>query len=105
MRKETRAKDRLARTSDDTKIYRLTLDTVDKPNLQLVTFPGKLAAANKSTVAPEAAGDADSDIFGGDGTKEPALDPLRDESLNILADLVDLSHGPKTASAATTPSS
>jgi carboxyl-terminal processing protease len=105
LRKESRAKERLARTSDDTKIYRLTLDTVDKPNLQLVTFPGKLAANNKNTVAPEAAGDADSDIFGGDGTKESALDPLRDEALNILGDLVDLSRGPKTASAATTPSS
>jgi hypothetical protein len=36
---------------------------------------------------------------GGDGTKEPAIDPARDEALNILADLVDLSRGPKTASA------
>jgi hypothetical protein len=33
--------------------------------------------------------------------KEPAIDPERDESLNILADLVDLSKGPKTASATT----
>jgi len=40
-------------------------------------------------------------IGGGDegDTKEPAIDPERDETLNILADLVDLSHGPKTASA------
>ena len=103
LRKEARTKDRLARATDDTKIYRLTLDTVDKPNLQLIVFPGKLAAANKSTVAPEAAADADSDVLGGDGTKEPALDPMRDEALNILADWVDLSHGPKTASAVTTP--
>jgi hypothetical protein len=36
---------------------------------------------------------------GGDGTKEPAIDPARDEALNIVADLVDLSRGPKTASA------
>ena len=61
VRKDTRAKDRLARAADDTKIYRLTLDTVDKPNLQLIMFPGKMAAANKNTVAPEAAGDEDSD--------------------------------------------
>ncbi len=99
-RKEARSKDRLARQSDDTKIYRLTLDTVDKPNLQLIMFPGKMAAAKKSTVAPEAASDADTDLLGdGDGTKEPALDPVRDEALNILGDLVDLSAGPKTASA------
>jgi len=35
----------------------------------------------------------------GDDAKEPAIDPERDETLNILADLVDLSRGPKTASA------
>ncbi|MGI9086279.1 MAG: carboxy terminal-processing peptidase [Chthoniobacterales bacterium] len=102
MRKEERSKARLARTTDDTKIYRVTLDTVDKPNLQLIMFPGKMASANKPTVAPEAASDDDSDpLGGGDGTKEPAIDPERDEALNILGDLVDLSHGPKTASAAT----
>ncbi|MDQ2919137.1 MAG: carboxy terminal-processing peptidase [Verrucomicrobiota bacterium] len=99
-RKDARAKDRLARKDDDSKIYRLTLDTVDKPNLQLITFPGKLAQAKKATVAPEAASDPDTDLFGDEnGTKEPAIDPERDEALNILGDLVDLSAGPKTASA------
>jgi hypothetical protein len=103
LRKETRTKDRLARQGNDSRVYRLTLDTVDKPDLQLIMFPGKIAAADKK-VSPEAAGDADSDIpDGGDGTKEPALDPTRDEALNILADLVDLSRGPKTASATTAP--
>ncbi len=102
LRKEERSKDRLARGPEDMKIYRLTLDTVDKPNLQLIMFPGKIAA-NKSAVSPEAAGDADSDLFDGDGTKDAALDPERNEALNILSDLVDLSHGPKTASATTTP--
>ncbi len=100
-RKEARTKDRLARKDEDAKIYRLTLDTVDKPNLQPVVFPGKTASSNKATVAPEAATDSDSDIFSGDSTKEPALDPERDEALNILGDLVDLSAGPKTASVAT----
>jgi carboxyl-terminal processing protease len=100
-RKEARQKDRLARANDDTKIYRVTLDTVDKPNLQLIMFPGKMAAANKNTAAPEVAPE-DTDPLGGDGTKEPALDPVRDEALNILGDLVDLSQGPKTASATTT---
>ncbi len=106
VRKETRAKERLASNQEEPRIYRLTLDTVDKPNLQLIMFPGKLAAAKKggvsAKVAPEAAPDADSDLIGGGDegdTKEPAIDPERDETLNILADLVDLSHGPKTASA------
>ena len=107
MRKEMRSKERLARNEEEPRIYRLTLDTVDKPNLQLIMYPGKLAEAKKSgaspQVGPEAAPDADSDLIatpaGGDDTKEPAIDPERDETLSILADLVDLSRGPKTASA------
>jgi carboxyl-terminal processing protease len=103
-RKEQRSKERLARQVEDVKIYRLTLDTVDKPNLQLVMFPGKTAANKKNPkVAPEAATDADSDSTGADdGTKDPAIDPERDETLNILGDLVDLSRGPTTASTTTT---
>src|SRR5437879_6226872 len=106
LRKETRSKERLARNQEEPRIYRVTLDTVDKPNLQLIMYPGKLAETKKSGVppkpVPEAASDADSDLIagvgGGDDTKEPAIDPERDESLNILADLVQLSNGPKTAS-------
>jgi carboxyl-terminal processing protease len=107
LRKEMRSKERLARNEEEPRIYRVTLDTVDKPNLQLIMYPGKLAEAKKSgappKVVPEAAPDADSDLIagaggGGDDTKEPAIDPERDETLNILADLVDLSRGPKTAS-------
>jgi carboxyl-terminal processing protease len=105
LRKEMRSKERLARNQEEPRIYRVTLDTVDKPNLQLIMYPGKLAEAKKTGVSPkvdpEAASDADSDLIsgGGDGdSKEPAIDPERDETLNILTDLVDLSRGPKTAS-------
>ena len=105
MRKELRAKERLARNTEEPRVYRLTLDTVDKPNLQLIMYPGKLASAKKNgsaKIAPEAAPDADSenDIFGSvdDATKEPVIDPERDETTNILADLIRLGHGPKTAS-------
>src|SRR6059036_3813174 len=106
LRKETRSKERLARNQEEPRIYRVTLDTVDKPNLQLIMYPGKLAEAKKNGVAPKvdpeaAAPDADTDSIGGapgDDTKEPTIDPERDETLNILADLVDLSRGPKTAS-------
>src|SRR6266446_3531313 len=108
LRKETRSKERLARNQEEPRIYRVTLDTVDKPNLQLIMYPGKLAEAKKNgvapTVDPAAASDAaDSDLIGGGDTqgdgKEPTIDPERDETLNILNDLVDLSRGPKTASA------
>jgi carboxyl-terminal processing protease len=108
LRKETRSKERLARNQEEPRIYRVTLDTVDKPNLQLIMYPGKLAEAKKNGVPPkvdsEAAADADTDLIGGagnadDDTKTPAIDPERDEALSILADLVDLTRGPKTASA------
>src|ERR1700751_4177739 len=93
LRKETRSKERLARNQEEPRIYRVTLDTVDKPNLQLVMYPGKLAEAKKNGVAPkvdpEAASDADSDLLGSTGSdsdnKEPAIDPERDEALNILS--------------------
>jgi carboxyl-terminal processing protease len=109
MREETRSKDRLARKEEEPSIYRLTLETVDNPKLQLIMYPGKIAEAkNKGVVAkvaPEAApdadadSDADSDLGDDDGTKAAAIDPERDETLNILSDLVQLSRGPKTASA------
>src|SRR5438132_9887998 len=89
IRKETRSKERLARHDEEPRVYRLTLDTVDKPNLQLIMFPGKLAAAKTKgaapNVAPEAASDADSEGLPAtdDETKEPAIDPERDEALNI----------------------
>ncbi|HZR05902.1 MAG TPA: carboxy terminal-processing peptidase [Candidatus Udaeobacter sp.] len=107
LRKETRSKERLARNQEEPRIYLVTLDTVDKPNLQLIMYPGKLAEAKKNGVTPkvdsEAASDSNTDLIGGgnadDDTKTPAIDPERDETLNILTDLVDLSRGPKTASA------
>jgi carboxyl-terminal processing protease len=101
LRKEKRAADRLARQGDDTRVYRVTLDTVDSPNLQLIMHPGKMAAAKKT--APEAAADADDDDGDPANPDEPRLDPLRDEALNILADVASLSAGPKTASTSTTP--
>src|SRR5881398_515780 len=105
LRKEMRSKERLARNIEEPRVYRVTLDTVDKPNLQLIMYPGKLAQARKTgsaKVAPEAAGDADTEneVLGGqdDDTKEPAIDPERDETVNILSDLIRLERGPKTAS-------
>src|SRR5216110_2169584 len=43
IRKETRAKERLARHDEQMQMIRLTLDNVDKPNLQPILFPGDLA--------------------------------------------------------------
>lgn len=107
-RKAERSKERLARNEEGPSIYRLTLETVDAPKLQLVMYPGKIAEAKSkgavAKVAPEAAPDADaddsddSDIENADPNKPAAIDPERDETLNILTDLVQLTAGPKTAS-------
>jgi carboxyl-terminal processing protease len=107
-RKETRSKERLARNLEEPSIYRLTLETIDNPKLQLIMYPGKIAEAkNKadvSKVSPEAAPDSDtddsddSDLDTSDDSKPAAVDPERDETLNILTDLAQLSSGPKTAS-------
>jgi len=107
VRKETRSKERLARNQEEPSIYRLTLETLNDPKLQLIMYPGKLAktkAKGDAKVAPEAAPDSDdeddsgADLDNTDDSKAAAIDPERDEALNILNDLVQLTHGPKTAS-------
>ncbi|HEY2713235.1 MAG TPA: carboxy terminal-processing peptidase [Chthoniobacterales bacterium] len=106
LRKETRSKERLARNEEEPSIYRLTLENIDAPKLELVMYPGKIAEAKSKgvpKVAPEAAPDTDDDqtdpdLDTGDDTKPAAIDPERDETLNILIDLAQLSAGPKTAS-------
>jgi hypothetical protein len=40
--------------------------------------------------------DEDEDM---ESTAKPEVDPVRNESLNIMNDLISLSHSPKTASA------
>ena len=105
-RKEARSKERLARNQVEPSIYRLTLETVDNPNLELIMYPGKVAEAKRkgTKVAPEVADDAADDDQDVDAApadsddKTAAIDPERDETLNILNDLVQLTRGPKTAS-------
>ncbi len=108
-RKEERSKERLARNQGEPSIYRLTLETIDNPKLELIMYPGKIAEAKtkgdlKSApeVAPNPDDEDDSDLDTGDDNKPAAIDPERDETLNILTDLVQLSAGPKTASTAQT---
>ncbi|MGI8891489.1 MAG: carboxy terminal-processing peptidase [Chthoniobacterales bacterium] len=109
LRKENRSKERLARKEEEPSIYRVTLETIDAPKLELIMYPGKVAEVKSkggsAKVAPEAAPDSDDDNpdLGdglGDDSKAAAIDPERDETLNILADLVHLTAGPKTASTA-----
>ncbi|HYJ06077.1 MAG TPA: carboxy terminal-processing peptidase, partial [Chthoniobacterales bacterium] len=45
LRKETRATERLARQGEEMQMIRLTLDNVEKPNIQPIIFPSKLTAS------------------------------------------------------------
>jgi carboxyl-terminal processing protease len=108
-RKAERSKERLARNQEEPSIYRLTLETIDNPKLELIMYPGKIAEAKtkgdlKSApeVAPDTDDEDDSELDTGDDNKPAAIDPERDETLNVLTDLVRLSAGPKTASTAQT---
>jgi carboxyl-terminal processing protease len=103
-RKDVRSKERLARNQEEPSIYRVTLETIDSPKLEMIMYPGKIAEAKNNggtKVAPEIAPDTDdpdADPTDGDDSKTAAIDPERDETLNILSDLVQLTQGPKTAS-------
>ncbi len=91
-KKEKRIAEREKHKQPDQKVYQLTLDNVDKPELQLAKNEKK-----PSIDEGAAADDADDD----DETlsaKKAAVDPVRNETLNILTDLLELSRSPKTAS-------
>ena len=98
-RKEQRTAERAKREVPEQKDYIVTLENVNKPELQLAKDKSEKkddAAADDS----ENSSDVDTDDVEGEGdAKKPVIDPVRNETLNILGDLIDLSHTPKTASA------
>ena len=104
-RKEARQKERLARAPEDSQTFRLTLDTVDKPNLTPVVLSAKTVSKKKASSEEPSDTDGESDSDGSSGddeNKEPAIDPARIEALSILSDLINLNKGPTTASTTTT---
>lgn len=95
-RKEKRKTERAGRRKSDDKVFALTLDNVSKPELVPVSYDD---AADKDDGggAPGTPGDdGDDELLGARG-KRARIDPVRTESLNILADLVQLARLPKTA--------
>jgi carboxyl-terminal processing protease len=96
------------------KTYTITLDNVNKPDLQLVTYdkpekdkekdkkgadnkPKDKDAAPTTEVQPPA---ADDDADDEEATnKSNRYDAIKTETLNILNDLIDLTRNPKTATA------
>jgi carboxyl-terminal processing protease len=125
-RKEKRTAERNKAKPADEKRYTVTLDNVGSKELEPYVAEKKKdakaekddgtpkkkedAKAEKDTPAPDspagtpftpeispAADDDDADDES--GGKQPLVDAIRAETLNILADLVELSRGPKTAQA------
>ena len=96
-REEKRVAERAKHPRPDEKDYLITLDNVNKPTLELVdNKTGKTAAsADDSATDPEAADD--DDTVSGKG-KKAVFDPIRNESVNILTDFVELNRAPRTAS-------
>ena len=106
-RKELRTKERLAR--NDRGAADLSADS--RHSRQAEPSVGHVSRVNRRPpskgASPKVAAEAAADsirmttatwIGGDDDIKEPAIDPERDESFNILDDLINLSRGPKTAS-------
>jgi carboxyl-terminal processing protease len=87
-----RAKDVAERIKDNGfKVYHLTLDNVDKPDL----VPESAFTKEMNSGMRTASKDDDS---GGDGAKFPyGIEPVKLETIHILRDLLELDHKPTTA--------
>jgi hypothetical protein len=101
-REDKRTAERTKHPRSDGKDYLITLDNLDKPNLELVTNETAKhdATADDGSDADDDAdsGDDDSDMPAKDAKKAPVFDPIRNETLNILSDYIEISHAPRTAS-------
>jgi carboxyl-terminal processing protease len=93
-RREKRIAERNQHKAPEQKVYRITLDNADKPDLQLATNEQKKASALDDDAADDDSGDSEE----AKDDKKPTMDPIRNETLHILSDLIDLSRAPKTAS-------
>jgi carboxyl-terminal processing protease len=94
-RKDSRKAERAKAKPADEKRYVITLDTVNAQTLQLAEEKEKQEAAARKDRAKPDDDDADDD---GDAP-DKVVDAIRRETLNILNDLVELTHGAKTAAA------
>ena len=92
-REDKRTAARAKNPTPDDKDYLITLDNVDKPSLQLLSFD-----TGKKTPSDADADDDDDEEAVSDKDQKVELDPIRDETLNILTDFIDLNRAPRTAS-------
>lgn len=94
-RKETRKTARAQAKPINEKRYLITLDTVSSPTLRTAEDKEKEDAAARKERAKANDDDEDDD----DEAPEKVVDAIRNETVNILNDLVELTRGPKTAAA------
>jgi carboxyl-terminal processing protease len=95
-REDKRTAERAKHPRPDEKDYLITLDNVDKPNLELVNnVKGK--KADDAEAALDEDEDEDDDVVS-DKDKVVPFDPIRNETLNILTDFVEFNRAPRTAS-------
>ena len=98
-RKEKRIAERAQRTVPEPKRFSITLDNVGKPELQLVTNDKKKDGTAEAEEKP-AVGADDDDGEDDAESKKPVVDAVRNEAVNVLADLAELSRGAKTPATA-----
>ena len=99
-RKEKRTTDRAALKHPEEKVYEVTVDSAANAELQLKKEkkPAKeVAAAKEATPKPADGDDEEADAAAEDAASK--LDPIRNETVNILGDLIEFNrHPPTTAS-------
>lgn len=105
-RKESRIAERAKVKPPEQKVFSLTLENLAKPELQLVTAkedekPGDVAAKGAEplgeTVASEDPLEDEEDLT---GTRKKGVDPVKNETLSILHDLIELQRGGSTGTTA-----
>lgn len=101
-RKEKRIAERAKRSVADPKCFALTLDVVNKPELQLITYEKK--AENKEVDGVKSADPEDTEDEAESQSGKAPIDAVRSESLNILSDLIGLNQGAKAGTTASAQS-
>jgi hypothetical protein len=102
-RQKEEADGKKAEANDHDKIYELPLGDVDKPQLRLMDKAAQVSASpapkdGKPKIAKPGEDPDSSDLEDDNNGGEPdVFDAQKRETVNILADLVDLSKSPRTA--------
>jgi carboxyl-terminal processing protease len=95
-REDKRIAERAKEPRPDEKDWVITLDNVDKPNLELVSNDTPKASGTDGSAGADDAVDDDDEFSSND--KPDLTDPVRSEAINILTDFVELNRAPRTAS-------